>query len=192
MDSTALDAENLSPNLRAGRLRLLAIGGLLLLAGAGLGVFGGAPRLPSELPPPQQVTDVLTGTHLPLDALALVLVDVAWLAWGWSVLSVLLELVVVAAEVVAYGRGWVQALRQVVDRLSVPLVRRAVAAAFAVEVIGRTVTIAGAQPLPEPERVVVARAPRDPAASARASDEIAAGPMYLVRPGDTLWSIAEK
>ena len=192
MNPTAFEDDALNADVRGGRLRLLGIGATLLLTGVGLAAFGGPPRLPSELPRPEQVATVLTGTRVPLDGLALVLVDVAWLAWGWSVLSLVLELLLLAAELAAYGRGWVVALRHLVDRLSVPLVRRAVATAFAVEVIGRTVTIAAAQPLPATEPVVLASAPRDPAADRGAPDALAAGPTYLVRPGDTLWSIAEK
>ena len=135
------------------------------------------------MPEVEQVGEVLSGSTLPMTALALLLVDVAWLAWAWSVLSVVLELALLLAELVAFGRGWVRRLRRVVDRRSVPLVRRAVAAAFAVEMIGRTVSVAGAQPLPSTEPIVVASAPGSRHRCGRPErDQCACGDANISRP----------
>src|SRR5690242_10273583 len=101
MDRITSDADNLNRHPGEGRLWLLAIGGLLVLAGAGLALTAGPPRLPAEPPALDQIVPVLTGTRLPLDGLALLLVDVAWLVWGWTALSLVLELLVLAAELVA-------------------------------------------------------------------------------------------
>lgn len=193
VDSTHFERENLNNNVSGNRARLAMVGALLLAAGFGLAAAAGPPRLPAELPSAETLLRILTGATFPLDGLVLILVDVAWLGWAWTVLSLLLELFLVVAELVAYGARWVQALRQVADRLSVPLVRRAVTAAFAVQLLGRSVSIAAAQTLPPPEPVVVAALPADAApAQASLADTEDAQPTYLVRPGDTLWSIAEQ
>ncbi|TME35998.1 MAG: LysM peptidoglycan-binding domain-containing protein [Chloroflexi bacterium] len=125
--------------------------------------------------------------------LALLLLDVAWLLWAWTIGSLCLELLVVVADAAAHGAAWVGSVRQLADRLSVPVVRRAVAAAFAVQVLSRGVTVAAAQPVSPAETALVEPAYSESTAArsapAPASPE---GPTYLVRPGDTLWSIAER
>jgi DNA-binding SARP family transcriptional activator/nucleoid-associated protein YgaU len=166
----------------------------MLLAGVSLALVAGPPRLPSAPLQPEALLRWLGGTRLPLEPIALLLVDLAWAVWAWATLSLLLELLLVVAELLALGHGWVRALRQFADRTSVPLVRRAVAAAFAVQVISRGVPIAAAQTLPPPETIVVANAPSNVASSPASRPEYDADPVpsYLVRPGDTLWSIAEQ
>src|SRR5262249_44924998 len=110
VDPTPLERENLNNSVRD-RARLAVICAALVAAGLGLAVAAGPPRVPAELPSSEAVLRILTGTTLPLDGLALVLVDVAWLGWAWTVLSLLLELLLVLAELVAYGTHWVGALR---------------------------------------------------------------------------------
>ena len=162
---------------------------LMLAVGLAFAVIAGPPRLPDRLPSLDDIVATLAGSTLPVDAVVLLLVDVAWLLWIWIVGSLCLELALVAAEVFARGAGWVRQLRSVADRLSVPLVRRAVAAAFAVQVISRGVPIASAQTIAPPQALVTAVRP--------AGDLVAdvpppSAPLYLVREGDTLWSIAER
>src|SRR6266852_7945618 len=109
---------------RPDRLRLLGFAGLIVLAGFGLAAAGGAPRLPSGLPRLEQVLAVLSGTTIPVEALVLVLIDVAWLTWAWIVGSLTLELAVTLAEAAAHGADWVRSLRRLADRMTLPLVRR--------------------------------------------------------------------
>jgi DNA-binding SARP family transcriptional activator/LysM repeat protein len=193
VDPTRFEHDNnLNPEPRAARLWLLGCVGLTLLAGVGLAAFAGPPRLPSEPPRPDSLLDLLGGTTLPVDGLVLVLIDIAWLAWGWVALSLALELLVIAAELVAFGGDWVRALRQVADRLSMPLVRRGVVAAFAVQVLSRSVSIASAQTLPAEAPVVLAAARPETQPQRTDAAETDSIGTYLVRPGDTLWSIAER
>ena len=126
------------------RLRLIGLIVLMAVAGIGLWSIAGPPRLPASLPAPGEVLSVLSGSVLPLDGLATLLVDVTWLMWLWVVGSLALEVVVVAAEGAAQGAAWVRALRQTADRLTLPLARRAVTAAFAVHVLSRGVAVAAA------------------------------------------------
>lgn len=179
---------------RSIRVRLLGVAGLMVLVGAGLGAAGGPPRLPAGLPRPDQVLGVLSGSTLPLETPLLVLVDVAWLMWLWIVGSLALELLVVAAEAFAHGAAWVSSLRGVADRLTVPLVRRAVAAAFAVQVLSRGVPLASAAPLPPTELTRAARMnPQSESGSPQPRfNAPASAPTYTVRGGDTLWSIADQ
>ncbi|HLZ27855.1 MAG TPA: LysM peptidoglycan-binding domain-containing protein [Chloroflexota bacterium] len=178
------------------RVRLLSFGTLVLLAGIGLGVVGGAPRLPDGLPRLDQLTAVLSGSTLPLQALSLVLLDLAWLMWVWIVASLGLELAVVAAAALAHGAGWVHALRRLADRVTFPLARRAVAAAFAVQILSRGVPLAAAQTLTPGDSAFIVETdqPSRPIAVAAAPNAAAqtADAHYLVRPADTLWSIAER
>ena len=175
------------------RARLIAFGGLLLIAGLGLAAAGGPPRLPSGLPRWGEVLAILAGSTLPVEPLALLLVDLAWLLWAWIVGSLVLELALVLADAVAHGAAWVRSLRQLADRLSVPLVRRAVAAAFAVQILSRSVSVASAEPLGGVQTALVQpRYAESEAAQPTPESAAATGPMYLVRAGDTLWSIAEQ
>ena len=136
---------------------------------------------------------MLSGSVLPLDGLATLLVDVTWLMWLWVVGSLALEVVVVAAEGAAHGAAWVRALRQTADRLTLPLARRAVTAAFAVHVLSRGVSVAAAEPLPLAEPTLVASVERSGVvdAPASATNGAASAGTYVVKAGDTLWSIAE-
>jgi DNA-binding SARP family transcriptional activator/LysM repeat protein len=184
---------NADPRLE--RLRLLGFAGLVALAAVGLGAAGGPPRLPTGLPRLEQVLAVLSGSTLPVEALVLVLVDAAWLMWLWIVGSLALELLVGAAEAFGHGAGWVRSLRRLADRVTVPLVRRAVAAAFAVQVLSRGVPLAAAAPLPPTEVALVASINAQMAGWPSTIPTIhapASAATYVVRDGDTLWSIADQ
>src|SRR5690349_6965373 len=131
------DANNRVTNARDDRLRLVGFMAVLILAGVGLAGVAGPPRLPEMLPRWTDVAAVLVGSTLAIEPVALVLLDAAWLLWMWLSASLVLELALVTLELLAYGAAWVYSLRRVADRLSMPLVRRAVAAAFAVQVLSR-------------------------------------------------------
>ncbi len=179
---------------RPDRLRLCGFIGLIAFAGFGLAATAGPPRLPTGLPRLDQTLAVLSGSTLPLDALALVLVDIAWLTWAWIVGSLALESVVTLAEVATHGARWVGSLRRLADRLTLPLARRAVAAAFAVQVLSRAVPMASAEPLPPAEVALVAsiEAPTVSTSTVSMFNAPASASNYVVRSGDTLWSIADQ
>src|SRR5882762_1629751 len=178
---------------RPDRLRLLGFTGLIVVAGFALAATGGPPRLPSGLPHIEQVLAVLSGTTLPLAGLVLMLVDAAWMMWAWIVASLALELLVTLAEPAAHGAGWVRSMRRLADQMTLPIVRRAVAAAFAVQVLSRAVPLASAEPLPPTEVALVASidARLVSTSTIPAVHAPAAAATYLVRSGDTLWSVAE-
>src|SRR5438045_5209862 len=178
---------------RPDRLRLLGFAGLILVAGFGLAATAGAPRMPVGVPRLEQVLAVLSGSTLPLEALVLALVDLVWLIWAWIVGSLALEFAVTLAEAATHGARWVSSLRTVADRLTLPLARRAVAAAFAVQVLSRAVPLASAEPLPPTDVALVASFDLQSVSTSTipAVHAPAAAATYVVRSGDTLWSVAE-
>lgn len=178
---------------RRERAKLVGFAGLMLVTAWALAQVAGAPRWPAELPRWSQLVATLSGSTLPLELFAFVVIDAAWLLWLWIVASLGLELLLVLAEVAAHGAAWLVSLRAAADRLSVPLVRRAVAAAFAVQILSRGVPVAAAQPLSMSETSLVVKSAGEPADDDSASaGATASGPTYTVRAGDTLWSIAER
>ena len=82
------------------RWRLFGLAVLMALAGVGLDVVGGAPRLPNQELRLDQLAAVLSGSTLPWQPLARVLVDLAWLMWAWIVGSLGLEAGVVAGGMI--------------------------------------------------------------------------------------------
>ncbi|MBV9600662.1 MAG: LysM peptidoglycan-binding domain-containing protein [Chloroflexi bacterium] len=178
---------------RGDQAKLFGFWALMLAAGLGLATALGPPRIPSGLPRLDDVLTVLAGATLPLDALLLVLVDTVWALWAWITLSLLVESVLTTADVVTHGgSAWVRSLRRFADRASVPLVRRAVAAAFAVQVISRGIPIASAQTLPPVDAIVASANNAEGSPTASDDDNSVSAPTHLVRDGDTLWSIAEQ
>ena len=72
------------------RLRLMTLIVIVLVTGFGLSTVAGPPRLPTALPAPGDLTAVLGGSVLPLEALAMLLVSVTWLVWLWVIGSLVL------------------------------------------------------------------------------------------------------
>jgi DNA-binding SARP family transcriptional activator len=158
----------------------------MLAVGFGLQLVTGGPRLPEGLPDLSKVGALLGAAALPLDVVAYALVSLTWLVWLWAIASLALELVLVVIEGVARGAAWVGRLRQLANWVTLPLARRVVAAAFAVQVLSRAVPVAAA-PLPAAEQVLTV------GLEERAEErERVPASAYVVRPGDTLWSIAER
>lgn len=166
----------------------LAIGALLLYR------LAGPPHLPLPRPSLPQIKLALVSTAVPYDAFVYVLTTAAWIVWLWLVGSVLLRLVVVLAETVARGTALVRSLRALSDRLTLPLVKRLVDGAIATVTVVQLVShtpLASAAPLPASPTAIVAQ-------GAGAQGSIApahfatAGVTYQVKPGDTLWSIANR
>lgn len=169
---------------------LLGLIGLMAASGAGLRQLGGGPHPPPALPSLDVVRAALSGSTIPIDVVVYVLVSLTWLIWLWIVGSLGLELLIMAAEAITHGASWVGSLRRLGDRVSVPLVRRVVATAFAVQVLSRGVPVAAAAPVDQAELTFVVAAQPGPSAQS-ASDVDAAQPVYRVKTGDNLWSIAQ-
>jgi DNA-binding SARP family transcriptional activator/LysM repeat protein len=140
------------------------------------------------LPSPDTIGAFLTAPVVPLDAVLQIVVALAWALWLWVMASFALEVALVLAESAARGAVWVRGLRTIVDRLSMPLARRAVAAAFALQLVSRAVP-AVAAPLPETEQTLTIGASTPDSATTEAWGPSSA---YRVRAGDTLWSIAQE
>jgi nucleoid-associated protein YgaU len=173
-------------------MKLIGFCALMLTAGVAFAVAAGPPRAPGALPRLDDVLELLAGSSLPIAPLAIGLVDLVWLVWIWITGSLFLELVLTAAEVLANSATWVRALRRVADRVSAPLARHAVAAAFAVQVVSRGVPMVSAQTLDPGETALVSAAPAPTGASIPDAEAGLPVSTYLVREGDTLWSIAEQ
>ncbi len=187
------------PRPARGAATLVGLALLLAMTAAGLLTVAGPPRLPTELPAWDVVLATLRGSTPPLAALRYLAVTAAWLLWLWLAGSLGIQLLLAAAEVAARGAGWVATLRAVADRVTAPIARRAVTAAFVVQVVGRSVPLASAAPLPPPEPVTVVASPDQlqaettghaiPQSTAAATTTTVA---YHVQPGDTLWGISQR
>jgi LysM repeat protein len=173
----------------------------LLLGAVVLEVAAGPPHLPTNLLDWNEVGAILRGSSLPLDVLAYILSMAAWALWLWIVASLLLRVIVLVTDAILHGAAWVATLRAVSDRVTLPVVRRAVdgalVAVFVVNVASRAVSGAAAASLPAVATPHVAAV--RPHATMSGSD---AGTRnghthrqdasYTVQAGDTLWAIAQR
>lgn len=180
----------------------LGLAGLLvgLLLGAVALYATGPPHLPAQLPNWSLAGATLRGSSLPLGLLAYFLSMTAWAVWLWIVGSLLLRVLVLAIDAMTHGAAWVADLHAVSDRVTLPIVRRAVDGALVamvvVNVASRTVSGAAAAspPIATPPQVTAIR----PHATAPGSDtatrngQRAQDDTYTVQAGDTLWAIAQR
>src|SRR5258707_1204018 len=113
----------------------------MIAAGGGLRLAAGSPRLPDHLPEPAELGSLLGNAALPLDGVAYALTSLTWLLWLWVIASLGLELGLAALESASRGAAWVGRVRWASNHVTLPLVRRAVAAAFAVQVLTRAVPV---------------------------------------------------
>jgi hypothetical protein len=152
----------------------------LLLVGVALFATVGIPRFPPQLAfvshlvgdvsrAQDQVTDV-SATSMPtlvdvelffrspstsqLDAAGTIVSWVAWLLWLWLLSTTALRIMVVLTERATTCSRWSSGLRALSDRVTVPLVRRAVDASLAGELLLRAVSPASAAPAPATIRIV--------------------------------------
>src|SRR5919199_4095812 len=119
---------------------LVWLGLLLAGTGAGLTTIVGPPD-PGRLPalPSWGTLEVLAQSpNPPMDGVLQLAVLAAWLVWAWAAASVAVELVLTLAERgPAQGAAWLRRARVVADHLTLPLARRAVAAAVVVQLATR-------------------------------------------------------
>src|SRR5438105_6668545 len=113
---------------------------LLAVTGSALAMFAGAPD-PDRLPalPSWGALEVLARSpNPPVDGVVTLVVLVAWVVWAWAVLSLCVEFALELAEQgPARGAAWLRGARVAADRLTLPLARRAVAAAIVVQLAAR-------------------------------------------------------
>ncbi len=169
-------------------LRLIV---LLAAAGAALYATAGPPRPPDLAPDLQLVLATLRGTSIPLDAVGYVLTSLAWLIWGWLVVSLVARLIVAFADLATRGAAWVGSLRRMTNAFTLPVVRRAVDSALAVAIVAQVVArpgVVGAAELPRQPSIV--QTVGETTAAVRLPSARMA--VYDVQRGDTLWSIAER
>lgn len=180
----------------------LGLAGLLvgLLLGAVVLYATGPPHLPAQLPDWSVAGDTLRGSSLPLGLLAYILSMTAWAVWLWIVGSLLLRVLVLAIDAMTHGAAWVADLRAVSDRVTLPIVRRAVDGALVamvvVNVASRTVSGAAAAspPIATSSHVTAIRSHATVPVSATATrnDQRPQDDTYTVQAGDTLWAIAQR
>lgn len=190
-----------TPLIREERQRgWLGLAGLVVgLAASALVLqqVAGPPHLPSRLPGWEIILATLRGSYLPSEALAYVLTTAAWLVWLWLTTSLALRLLVGLADARTHGAGWVRALHALSDRVTLPIVRRAVDGALVaivvVNLLARSPASAAAAPREPAAAVMVAGDPAPPADPPAAQPAEAPGTIaYTVQPGDTLWAISEQ
>ncbi len=179
----------------------LGLAGLLvgLLLGAVALYATGPPHLPAQLPDWNLAGATLRGSSLPLGLLAYILSMTAWAVWLWIVGSLLLRVLVLAIDAMTHGAAWVADLRAVSDRVTLPIVRRAVdgalVAMIVVNVASRTVSGAAAAspPIATSSHVAVMRphATVPGSATAARNGQRPQDDTYTVQAGDTLWAIAQ-
>jgi two-component SAPR family response regulator/LysM repeat protein len=177
--------------------RGLRLFGLIALVGAaaiGLIAVRATPRLPAGTPGWHEALTLLTGSALPLELMALLLVDAAWLLWLWIVFSLVVQLLLAGAAALSIDSTRLDRFHHLADRVTVPFVRNIVAAAFAVQVLARGVPMASAAPLPDHEfsLVLPLQAGLPEGTDGRVEQGTPESATYVVQPGDTLWSIAER
>lgn len=171
----------------------LAIGAVVLNA------IARPPHLPTHIPTWNEIASTLRGSSLPLDVLAYVVTMAAWAVWFWIVASLFLRLLVTAAETVTRGAAWAHTLHSISDRITLPLVRRAVdgalVATFVVNMVGRSMpSVAAAAPPVSTPHVASIRSHSRPGELAldQQSGRRPRDFKYTVQPGDTLWGISEQ
>jgi len=180
----------------------LGLAGLLvgLLLGAVALYATGPPRLPAQLPDWSLAGATLRGSSLPLGLLAYILSMTAWAVWLWIVGSLLLRVMVLAIDAMTHGAAWVADLRAVSDRVTLPIVRRAVDGALVamvvVNVASRTVSGAAAAspPIVTSAHVAAIRSHATVPGSdtATRNGQRSQDDTYTVQAGDTLWAIAQR
>ncbi len=180
----------------------LGLAGLLvgLLLGAVVLYATGPPHLPAQLPGWSVAGATLRGSSLPLGPLAYILSMTAWAVWLWIVGSLLLRVMVLGIDAMTHGAPWVADLRAVSDRVTLPIVRRAVDGALVamvvVNVASRTVSGAAAAspPIATSSHVAAIRSHATVPGSATATrnGQRSQDDTYTVQAGDTLWSIAQR
>jgi len=180
----------------------LGLAGLLvdLLLGAVALYATGSPHLPAHLPDWSLAGAALHGSSLPLGPLAYILSMTAWAVWLWIVGSLLLRVLVLAIDAITHGSAWVADLRAVSDRVTLPIVRRAVDGALVamvvVNVASRTVSGAAAAspPIVMSSHVAALRSYATVPGSdtATRNGQRPQEATYTVQAGDTLWAIAQR
>jgi len=180
----------------------LGLAGLLvgLLLGAVVLYATGPPHLPAQLPDWNVAGATLRGSSLPLGLLAYILSMTAWAVWLWIVGSLLLRVIVLAIDAMTHGAAWVADLRAVSDRVTLPIVRRAVDGALVamvvVNVASRTVSGAAAAspPIVTSAHVAAIRSHATVPGSdtATRNGQRSQDDTYTVQAGDTLWAIAQR
>lgn len=172
----------------------VSLAALLLLIGPPQAV-----TFPSHAPSAFAFEVWLQSSGAPLDGAATLACDAAWLVWTWATTSLLIEILLAVAETgPARGARWFRAVRALADRAALPLARHVVAASLSVQVGLRAVgPVLGVLPPPmvayaATTSPVDRQATSVPAAAAETPAPAEDADTYVVRAGDSLWSISEQ
>jgi DNA-binding SARP family transcriptional activator/LysM repeat protein len=175
----------------AGFVVALATGSALLFR------IAGGPHLPTALPDGTAIWDTLSGTQIPYAAIAYLCTSAAWAIWLWLAATLALQVLLVIADVATRGARWVRSLRGIVDRFTLPAVRRlahgAAVAVTVVQLASRTVPSVSAAPAPVVATLVATVPTTSSGTSVSPAHPDRAGTLtYTVRHNDNLWRIAEQ
>src|SRR5579884_615362 len=145
MNADAAEQEN-TPSGPLGLVGLILTLGVVALA---LDRVAGLPHLPGRLPSGLEIVVTLQGSDVPLAALGYIFTTAAWLVWLWIAVTLVAQ---VAVQIALRSRAEtprLALLRQRLDSVTLPLVRRAVEGAFGAlllaTVVSQAAPIAAAQ-----------------------------------------------
>ncbi|MGI9145300.1 MAG: CPBP family intramembrane glutamic endopeptidase [Chloroflexota bacterium] len=136
----------------------VALAGLEQLAG-----WPAQPALPDHLPSWASTQVWLNSPMAGLDTLVRVALDLAWIVWGLTAVSILLQALVDLLDAATRGAAWVRSLRLATSWLVVPPIRRAVDASLSGLLLARVLVqpAAAAEASSVPVAGIVMMAPAD-------------------------------
>jgi len=161
--------------------------------------FGGRPHLLKRIPSWTEILVTLQGSELPLDWFAYACTSAAWILWIWCVASLLLQFATALIELVTHRAAWARGLCAAIDHVTIPIARRvvdgAIVTVIVVNLVARVLAVSAAM-LEGPIAALSVAPDHRPDLSGqhpvRPTQQSSSETSYTVKPGDTLWAIAQR
>lgn len=180
-------------------LESLAVVVLLAFLAIVLDRGGGPPHLPSHVPSWLELQLALQSPDVFPPWASDLLGLLGWAFWLWVAATLLVQLALAVAEAFTHGARWVLTVRHFADRVTLPIVRRAAHQAVVVVTVLQLVSrVTPAAAAPAPSTAAVLMTGRPLAAAALTASALTAQHVQTqtttvtVRPGDSLWTLAER